>query len=192
MVNSYLPKWLLEISTSTTCPRQNLMQKDGLPGVNRNIGINAKKNSPRAHLILRSPNNNHFIMLFFCAIVFFTLFPISIKSAFSEEKNSAITESLRFKIIGDQEAPAVRYFVPWKSPEQDEMLAIPTPDLQPLNILDPHELRREIDYYSTLHTLRIGSKKENTDNQLPVVDATEADLTEHEPAKTMSTNTKTH
>lgn len=78
-----------------------------------------------------------------------SLFFAASNSTFSEEKpKQKESEGLRFKIIGDQEAPAVRYFVPWKTPSDTEMLLIPTPEMKALEALDPRELQREIDYYS--------------------------------------------
>lgn len=99
---------------------------------------------------------------YLCSLIFIAALSLATsKAAWGEEADKKTSEPLRFKIIGDQEAPAVRYFVPWKTPVQDEMLPIATPKAKPLQVLDPNELRREIDYYSERQTLEQKSTTQN-------------------------------
>ena len=163
MVNIYHLNRPLNLSTSTAKSRQTWVQKCALSEVNEYFERRGKNKFTGARYYRQPTGKKCFRLLFFCTVVVFVSSTFINGLAYSEEKDQSISSSLRFKIIGDQEAPAVRYFVPWKSPERDEMLPVPIPDLQPLNILDPHELRREIDYYSTLHTPGSGSKNESTE-----------------------------
>ena len=191
MVNFYIPDRLLASSTGLVKLRQTRVQKLRSPGIHEYYESRAKNKFADIYYFHQPTVSNRFFMLFLSAIVFISLSFFTNKVAFGEEKDIIVSDSLRFKIIGDQEAPAVRYFVPWKTPEQDEMLPVPTPDLQALDILDPHELRREIDYYSILHTPGIGNRIENTEDQLPVTDVPETESIEQKSSKTMSTEPKT-
>ena len=187
MVNFYLPDRLLKTSTHTAKPREIREQNSGV-----NVFFEAilKNKFSGTNYYLQPTSKNGFVMLFFCTIIFFALSFFSVKPAFSEEKDNITSDALRFKIIGDQEAPAVRYFVPWKSPEKDEMLPVPTPHLEPLNILDPYELRREIDYYSTLHTIRMGSETKKSEDSKSAADTPAPESTEQGSPKTMSTKSQ--
>ncbi len=119
--------------------------------------------------MVKSDAQHYNVALFIVCLTMMAGFNLATNKAWGEEKveqkvEQQSSEKLRYKIIGDQEAPAVRYFVPWKSPQQDDMLPITTPAMKPLQVLDPDELRREIDYHSGRQTIEHQQKQKAVEN----------------------------
>lgn len=119
--------------------------------------------------MVKSDTQHYNVALLIVCLMMMSGFNLAQNKAWGEEKveqkvAQQSSEKLRYKIIGDQEAPAVRYFVPWKSPQQDEMLPITTPAMKPLQVLDPHELRREIDYHSERQAIEHQQKQTASEN----------------------------